>query len=370
MSSSFRTVWVVGGGPAGLAAAIALRRTGCAVTVVDCGAPPIDKACGEGLMPDSLAALRELGIGIPHDVGFAFRGVRFSDARSSVWADFPSERARGVRRTILHSLLIERATEAGAGMIWNAKHVRMVGGRLSIGGNLVDADLIVGADGLNSTIRRAAGLNEIKSEKRRYAFRRHYRTEPWSPYMELHWGPNAQVYVTPIAANEICVAAMSRDRRFRLEDALSAAPEIKARLKNASPISPETGALSVSRSLRSVCRDNVVLTGDASGSVDAITGEGMCLAFKQALALEDAVRNGGMRLYQQRHRALMRRPAAMACLMLGLERNPRLQRRALASLALHPEIFQSLLAIHVGAASLGRLWSPRLLGFGRAFLAA
>jgi 2-polyprenyl-6-methoxyphenol hydroxylase-like FAD-dependent oxidoreductase len=55
-------VLVIGGGPAGLAAAIAARRKGFSVAVVDAAVPPIDKACGEGLMPDALSALAELGI--------------------------------------------------------------------------------------------------------------------------------------------------------------------------------------------------------------------------------------------------------------------------------------------------------------------
>jgi menaquinone-9 beta-reductase len=55
-------VLVVGGGPAGLAAAIAARNRGFSVIVVDGAKRPIHKACGEGLLPGTLAALRELGI--------------------------------------------------------------------------------------------------------------------------------------------------------------------------------------------------------------------------------------------------------------------------------------------------------------------
>jgi flavin-dependent dehydrogenase len=54
-------VFVIGGGPAGLAAAIAARQRGFAVAVADGLEPPVDKACGEGLMPDTLRVLRELG---------------------------------------------------------------------------------------------------------------------------------------------------------------------------------------------------------------------------------------------------------------------------------------------------------------------
>jgi len=57
-------VFVAGGGPAGLAAAIAARQQGFSVMVADSAIPPIDKACGEGLMPDGLDSLRQLGMTI------------------------------------------------------------------------------------------------------------------------------------------------------------------------------------------------------------------------------------------------------------------------------------------------------------------
>lgn len=370
MSSFSGTVCVVGGGPAGLATAIALKRAKCQVTVIDCAVPPIDKACGEGLMPDSLAALRRLGIEIPAGAGYPFQGIRFANGRSSVFADFSNGVARGVRRTTLHHLLVEHARNLGVSIVWNAKHTGLTADGVSVNGELIEARLVVGADGLHSQIRRQAGLERAASEKRRYGFRRHYRIAPWSSYMELHWGRNSQIYVTPIASDEICVASISRDSHLRLEDALCEVPEVKERLEDAISLSPEMGALSMSRTLKFVQRNNVVLVGDASGSVDAITGEGMCLAFHQAIALADALETGKVQEYQRFHRALMQRPQIMASLMLVLERNRGLQRRALAGLARQPKLFESLLAVHLGSARFRDLWSAHLLGFGRAFLSA
>jgi flavin-dependent dehydrogenase len=114
----------------------------------------------------------------------------------------------------------------------------------------------------------------------------------------------------------------------------------------------------------------VALIGDASGSVDAITGEGICVSVKQARALAAAIDADNLEYYQREHRKLMKRPHTMSSLMLMLECNAELQRRVLAGLAHNPRMFQSLLAVHVGAAQLSHLWCWDLLRFGRGFLAA
>jgi flavin-dependent dehydrogenase len=370
MSSLVSRVCVVGAGPAGLAAAIALRQTGCEVMVVDCAVPPVDKACGEGLMPDCVAALGELGIEIPLAVGFPFHGIRFSNRLSSVQADFPNGLARGVRRTVLHNLLIQHAANLGVPIRWNAKHVQLTGYGVSLSDCAVKADFVIGADGQNSSVRRQANLDKTRRQSRRYGFRRHFKIAPWSPYMELHWGSRSQIYVTPVAGDEVCVAVLSRDSQLRLQEALSDFPDLYYRLENTEPVSAEMGAISASRALVSVYRGNIALVGDASGSVDAITGEGICVSIKQARALAMAIKSGSLAEYQREHRKLMSRPQTMASLMLMLEPNAGLQRRALAGLAQSPDLFRSLLEIHVGTADFADLCSWNLFNFGRAFLAA
>ena len=80
-------VLIVGGGPAGLVAAIAARRKGFAVTVIDGAQPPIDKGCGEGLMPDAVSALARLGVALPIDRAMPFKGIRFveGDFKPAHW---------------------------------------------------------------------------------------------------------------------------------------------------------------------------------------------------------------------------------------------------------------------------------------------
>jgi flavin-dependent dehydrogenase len=343
-------VLVIGGGPAGLAAALAARQRGFEVTVADSLSPPIDKPCGEGLMPDGITALERLGVSIPAIEGQRFRGIRFVSSGLSAEAVFPNGTAVGIRRTNLHRIMVEHADAAGVRFLWRSVVTGLHGDIFFVNNQTLRARWIIGADGGSSVVRRLARLDAHLRHEKRYAFRRHYRVAPWADFMELHWGPDCQLYVTPVGPAEVCVALISRDPGLRLDQALRSFPQIAERLASAEHGSVERGAISVTRKLARVCSGNIALIGDASGGVDAITGEGLCLAFRQADLLADCLVSGDLARYQRGHRALARQPALMARLMLLLEHR-QLRARVMRAFATRPKLFAPLLATHVGAAS-------------------
>lgn len=343
-------VFVVGGGPAGLAAAIAARRKGFRVIVADGTQPPIDKACGEGLMPDALLALEQLGIHLSPADGFSFRGVRFLNSELAADARFPFDGfGLALRRTSLHRALTEHAERLGAILLWRTAVTGIRSDGVYLGDRRVGARWIIGADGANSRVRRWAGLDVGPRPRLRYAFRQHFRIAPWSDHMEVYWAHDCQGYATAVSSDQVCVALASHDSRLRLEQGLNTLPELKARLQEAEKISEERGALTGNRRLRRVCRRNVALIGDASGTVDAITGEGIGLAFQQAVALMKCLESGSLVRYRAEHRKLVLRPWWMARLMLILDGRLALQRRTLRVFQKEPEIFRRLVSLHVGA---------------------
>lgn len=345
-------VFVVGGGPAGLATAIAARQRELRVMVADGAQPPIDKACGEGLLPDGLGALERLGIRLPLGDAHPFSGVRFLSARLSTEADFPGgERGLAMRRPALHQIMIERATQVGVELLWRTAVSGISREGIRIGTRAIRTRWIVGADGGNSRVRRWAGLGAGSRPQMRYAFRRHYRVQPWTDRMEVYWGERCQGYATAIANDQMCVALASHDPNLRVEDGLRSLPRLSVQLRGAEPVSAERGALTGNHALARVWRRNVALIGDASGTVDAITGEGLGLAFRQAIALSECLESGDLARYQVEHRRLMRRPRVMARLMLALDGRPRLQHRTLQVFQNRPDIFRRLLELHVGSLS-------------------
>ena len=367
-------VFICGGGPAGLAAAIACRLQGFHVLLADSARPSIDKACGEGLMPDAVAALAALGIPFGPDQTGAFCGIRFIEGPRSVSARFSSGPARGVRRTHLHNLLHERAAALGTCLLWQTQVLsldqRDDGVALQTTAGPVQARWVIGADGLNSRIRLWSGLDRGKPASKRIGLRTHLRIAPWSEFVEVYWSNAGQAYITPIDTETAGLAIVARRRcdLRSIEHALPNFPALAARVAGADRITHERGSASLSRKLPHVTSKCVALIGDASGSVDAVTGEGLGLAFRQAIALAPALKANDLPAYERAHRQIHRRPAIMSSVLLLLDRYPAFRRIAFQSLSRRPELFEHLLAVHTGQAPLRLLGRTGALTLGAQLL--
>ncbi|MCG8462334.1 MAG: NAD(P)/FAD-dependent oxidoreductase [Holophagales bacterium] len=370
---------VVGGGPAGLAVAIAARLRGLGARVLDRRQPPIDKPCGEGLMPDGLACLYRLGVEV---VGWPIRGIRYLDFDGPrpvrVSGSFPSpsgeaaSRGLGVRRTALHAALVSRARDLGAELEWGT---RVTGSSAASLGELAEvqtsagtrrARVVVGADGLRSKVRSWAGIGLGETEPRRrqrFGVRRHFRARPWSDHVEVYWAEASEAYVTPVSCDEVGVAILWSGSKGDFDHHMERFPELGQRLAGAEHLSRDRGMGPLRQRPKTVVRGNVALVGDAAGYLDAITGEGLSLAFHQAEALVRSMAEGDLGSYARRHRRIVRLPEALTGLLLLVERRPWLRRRVLRAFEKDPRLFERFLAVHCREAPAWALGpeAPRLL---------
>jgi len=345
---------IAGGGPAGLAVAIRARQAGLAVAVVDPLRPPIDKACGEGVMPDGAVLLERLGVAVPDDRRFAFRGIRWIDGDIVVEGAFPGAPGWGVRRTDLHAAMVRRAAEMGVDLCWGVAARGLEAGATGAGGLVTSrgpmrARWIVAADGLHSPVRRAAGLAGRRARRRRFGLTRHFAIEPWTDHVEVHWSDGAEAYVTPLGKRQVGVALLFEDLRPDFTALLARFPDLARRLAGAPVDGRRRGSGPLEQRAAAVVRGNLALVGDAAGYVDAITGEGLSLALHDAFAVLAAIGRGDLAHYAAAHRRITRLPEAMTRALLAVERRPGLRRRVLRALARDPALFRALLAVHVRA---------------------
>lgn len=326
---------VAGGGPVGLATALYAHRAGLDVVVVESRTGVIDKACGEGLMPSAVAALHDLGI---DPCGHPFRGIRYVAGERAVEAPFRSGPGRGVRRTVLHAAMRDAVRDAGVPVTRNrVGELEQSGHGITLDG--LRARYLVAADGLHSPLRRRLGLSARAHGATRFGLRSHVTVAPWSEYVEVHWARGAEAYVTPVAGDLVGIAVLT-GRRGGYTQHLALFPELVERAGHR-PMSAVLGAGPLRQRTRRRVAGRVLLVGDASGYVDALTGEGIALGLAQARAAVDAVVADDPQRYERDWRRLTRSHSAMTHGLLQATRVPVLRRALVPAAARLPQVFSA-----------------------------
>ena len=346
-------VVVVGGGPVGLATALYAREAGLRATVVEPRSGPVDKACGEGVMPGALHALHGLGV---DPAGSDLRGITYLAGPRRVRAAFRDASGRGIRRTELYEGLRARAEHRG--VQWVSASMRTLsqdehGVQVQVGGTAAPlrARYAVGADGLHSRTRRQTGLEDKRRPRRRFGYRQHFSLAPWTADVEVHWGPDAEVYCTPVGPDTVGVAVLSSSGGSFTQH-LAAFPELVERLGPAGAASELRGAGPLRQRVRSRARGRVVLVGDAGGYVDALTGEGLAVGLAQAAVAVQALARDRPGDYPRLARRVSWRSTALTAALLYATHVPPVRSALVPAAVRFPGLFQ--LAVDELAATAAR----------------
>ena len=330
---------IVGGGPAGLATALHATRAGFDVVVVEPRRAPVDKACGEGLMPGGAEALRELGIEV---AGHPITGIRYVQGRREAHAAFRDGPGIGVRRTELHAALHRAVLDAGVTVVPEQVHgVQQDDSGVTALGPRLRGRWLVAADGLHSPVRRSLGLELPSTTTPRYGLRRHYALPPASSSVEVHCGPGGEAYVTPLG-DELVGVALLTSERAPFETHLEGFPDLAARLADVEAVTGVRGAGPLRQRTRRRVHGRVLLVGDAAGYVDALTGEGIALALTGAEALVDALRWGEPSDYEVAWRRTTRRYRLLTECLVRARGRPALAGRIVPAAERMPKVFASV----------------------------
>jgi flavin-dependent dehydrogenase len=328
-----RDLLIAGGGPVGLATALYAARAGLDVEVREPRPGPVDKACGEGLMPGAVADLSALGVDPP---GHRLAGIRYVGGGRTAEATFRHGDGRGVRRTTLHGALADAVTAAGIKVVERAvgevenrdDHV------------LVDDEpvrYLVAADGLHSPVRRMVGLDRPADGRRRFGLRVHVEMAPWTPFVEVHWAKESEAYVTPVEDGLVGIAVLT-DRQAPIRDLLAGHELLTERLGRR-PLSRTRGAGPLRQRSSARTLGRVLLVGDAAGYVDALTGEGIALGLAQGRAAVAAVRAGRPEQYEAAYKGLGRTHELLTRALLASSRVPIVRRQIVPLAARLPAVF-------------------------------
>jgi geranylgeranyl reductase family protein len=305
---------VIGGGPAGAAAAYWLAGAGRDVVVVERKTYPREKTCGDGLTPRAVRQLQDMGL--EHRLRDfhrydGLRAIAHGITLELQWPDHPEFPPYGyvVRRRDLDQFVAERAMGEGARFVTGAEAVRpvMVDG-LARGAVVVDkasgteqemtARYVVVADGANSRFGRGLGVIRRRDWPQGMAIRGYYESprhdDPWIESALDVRDRNGNVlpgygWIFPVGDGTINVGVglLSTFRDYKdvntsrlLEEFAATAPAYWG-IDPARPTAPPTGGrLPMGGSVSPNVGPTWVLVGDAAGMINPFNGEGIDYAYE------------------------------------------------------------------------------------------
>ena len=329
-----RDLIVVGAGPAGLATALGAARAGLDVLVFERRSSPVDKACGEGLMPSAVRALAALDVDPP---GFPLCGISYRRGSTLAHAEFRSGPGRGVRRTALQGALRDAVDAAGIPVReQRVTEIRPEADRVGVAGEF--ARYLVAADGLHSPIRASLGLAGRATGPNRWGFRQHFAIAPEDGFVEVNWSDQAEAYVTPVGPDTIGISLLT-SRRGSFDSQLAAFPSLVERLARAKPVSDVRAAGPLRQRVRGRVRGRVLLIGDAAGYVDALTGEGIAISLASAAELVRCLVADRPQDYENAWRVVSRRSRMLTEGLLWARQRPGVPRAIVPLAARLPGLF-------------------------------
>lgn len=306
MSSSIWDLAIVGAGPAGAATAIHAARAGLRVVVVDTSHFPRQKVCGEYLTPAAWKLLDELGVGDLQARAVTLPSMELSAGeRLRVTLDFAdaAESPRALSRYVLDARLVEEARRAGASILEGRRVRRVVvdgdravalectGDAEHEAGERIAARVIVAADGRRSIVVRDTGTFR-RRDLQLVGFKHHVRLAAGRPpdVIAMHALPGGYIGTCPTEDGALNVCGVM-PRRFVREARGDIAAELHAWLADRPTLRAYAEAegdgpwLSMPDVSLQTARPNVagvVYVGDARGTIEPLTGQGMTMALAAA----------------------------------------------------------------------------------------
>ena len=318
MENAFHVV-IIGAGPAGSSAAIALARKGYEIALIDKQPFPREKLCGDFVNPINWPILENLAVAErvlarPHSEVTGFRITSHSGAEAQTSFKSTTQQRTiglGLRRAHLDQVLVERAAELGVSIRLGCRVEGLTkterGWRVALGTDeILRAKLIIGADGRNSWVAQQLGMNSgVSTHGRCIGFQTRLRSPGAAQgKIEIHLFPGGYAGLVALGDGTVSLglaidrSKLPRERaaEFLLTECLPQNLHLKTILQKSERVAELRSAYPVYFPRRRCYTHGAVLAGDAARVSEPISGEGVFFALQSGLlaadTLDQALRSG------------------------------------------------------------------------------
>jgi geranylgeranyl reductase family protein len=358
-------VAVVGAGPAGSAAALAARRAGARVVLIDRAEFPRDKPCGDGIAPHALDVLADLGVAGAVE-GFApVEALRLISPGGEVVARTLARPAYTVPRTVFDARLVAAARAAGA--VWRRRTVRSL--RVDGDSVLVDgrfaARVVIGADGAGSVVRRHLGHDRNPDGHLALAIRGYAAAPAGAVEQRIvtaaaQWPAYAWAFPIGDGRANVGYGEVLRGRPVSREHLLTRLAALLSDVDTAAATGLRAHLLPLSTRRPPPGRGPLLLAGDALSLINPFTGEGIFYAVRSGAlagaAAADAVRadapHTAARRYATQLNRRLRRHLRHSGVAAALGRRRRMVDAAVRAARAHQQVFDTMVELGLGDGTL------------------
>ncbi|MEY2541004.1 MAG: hypothetical protein QOI22_606 [Verrucomicrobiota bacterium] len=351
---------IVGAGPAGSTCAAFCAQVGLRTLLLERETFPREKVCGDCLNPACWPVLRRLGVfervrQLPHGKLDAVEFIAIGGGKVRVDLPAGDESEIAVKRSLFDDLLLSHAMELGAEVRDATTVISIEKGpsdtwKIDIGTEVLEARILVAADGRNSTISRLCNLLP-RPARERVALQSHIPLpENFGHRVVLQFLPEGYSGQAPVNERELnlCLvgvpASISKLRRW-------------AEKHFGIPLDHQWRSITpLTRDAISPVRDNLFLIGDAARVVEPFTGEGIYYALRGGEVAANAIAKivGGqdpqstLREFERVHAGMYRGRLWINQLARAAVLSPRFASFVLQAARFQPAILRLLTAKIVG----------------------
>lgn len=293
-------VLILGGGLAGLSAALLLSKAGMRVAVIEKKTYPFHKVCGEYISTETLPFFQRLGVD-PFALGAkAISRFRLSGP-SGTYLELPLEQGGfGLSRYRMDHALYQLAEQQGVTFFQKESVVDIdpEQGIVTTNKRSVEAELLIGAFGKRSLIDQKLDRSFLKQRSPFVGVKYHLRSDHPADLIELHNFKNGYLGINQIEDDLCCTAYLASRKDLKAagsidaleKQVLSRNPQIKRMFEQSEKVYEQPLVINeVSLAQKPLVEQGLFMAGDSAGMIAPLAGNGMAIAMHSGKILAELI---------------------------------------------------------------------------------
>jgi len=297
-----KEVLIIGGGLAGLTAAIHLRKLNIPVTLIEKNSYPKHKVCGEYISNEVLPYLNWLNISISALQPTHIDKLQFSTRSGKMINATLPLGGFGISRYTLDNYLYQMAIENGCHVIEETvENIYFENDEFKITtleGNEIKATIVLGAFGKRSNIDINLNRNFIQQKSPWLAVKAHYEGEFPKDVVGLHNFNGGYCGVSKVEDNKINICYLASYESFKVyknsieyqEQVLEQNPQLKEIFRSTTLLFEKPLTISqISFEAKQPVEQHILMIGDTAGLIHPLCGNGMAMAIHSAKIVSEII---------------------------------------------------------------------------------